>query len=180
MGKDFCTKLPQYYYCSVPKNQSRDWYFEIGIIPIPGFWKNRDFASPIKIALIIFRTDIWQMKSLCFFFQVLELIGNPISQLPDEIFMKSNLVNLQEIVLSQCQVNVIERHAFKSLSNLMKLDLNHNQLSMVPSLAFHDITQLRELSLSFNPIEKVSLSLKWSYLPSFSAVFLNTCLYPWL
>ena len=118
-------------------------------------------------------------KSLLFF-QVLELIGNPISQLPDEIFMQTNLVNLQEIVLSQCQVNVIERHAFKSLSNLMKLDLNHNQLSMVPSLAFHDITQLRELSLSFNPIEKVSLSLKWSSLPSFSAVFLNTCLYPWL
>ena len=98
------------------------------------------------------------MKNLRFFFQVLELIGNPISQLPDEIFMQTNLVNLQEIVLSQCQVNVIERHAFKSLSNLMKLDLNHNQLSMVPSLAFHDITQLRELSLSFNPIEKVSQS----------------------
>ena len=112
------------------------------------------------------------------FFQVLELIGNPISQLPDEIFMQTNLVNLQEIVLSQCQVNVIERHAFKSLSNLMKLDLNHNQLSMVPSLAFHDITQLRELSLSFNPIEKVSLSLKWSHYPSFSAVFrIHVCIH---
>ena len=94
---------------------------------------------------------------IIFFLQVLELIGNPISQLKNEVFLHSNLLNLQEIVLSQCQVNLIERHAFKDLSNLVRLDLNHNQMTMVPSLSFHDIPRLRELSLSSNPISKVGV-----------------------
>ena len=46
-GNNILIKFAWFYYCSVPKNQSRDWYFLIGIIPIPGLWINRDFASPL-------------------------------------------------------------------------------------------------------------------------------------
>ena len=72
------------------------------------------------------RTKKWQLpynlkltySTLLLSLQVLELIGNPISQLGDEVFFYHNFMNLQEIILSQCQINVIERHAFKELNNL--------------------------------------------------------------
>ena len=56
-GNNILIKFAWFYYCSVPKNQSRDWYFLIGIIPIPGLWINRDFASPSKKPQNWFKTS---------------------------------------------------------------------------------------------------------------------------
>jgi hypothetical protein len=88
-------------------------------------------------------------------FQVLEIHGNPISLLQDDVFIHCNLLNLQEIVISHCQLHTVERYAFRDLINMVKLDLDNNQLTSVPSSSFPFITDLRELKLAFNTLQRL-------------------------
>lgn len=82
--------------------------------------------------------------------QVLDFPGNPIGTIDGDLFLQKNLLNLQEIVLSNCNVSIVQQHAFRGLSNLDKLDLRHNRLTEVPSWSFASVPQLRELQLSGN------------------------------
>ncbi len=75
--------------------------------------------------------------------------------LQDDVFIHTNLLNLQEITVAQCQLHTVDRHAFRDLINLVKLDLAKNQLIVVPSHAFAFATGLRELRLTGNPIRKL-------------------------
>ncbi|XP_017769423.1 PREDICTED: leucine-rich repeat-containing protein 24-like [Nicrophorus vespilloides] len=84
--------------------------------------------------------------------QVLEFAGNNLRHLPDEKFSKMELINLQRIYLSRCQITTIDEHTFKGLTNLVELDLSENGLEIVPSAAFSDCLSLMRLSLSANPI----------------------------
>ncbi|XP_068140585.1 uncharacterized protein kek3 isoform X1 [Drosophila tropicalis] len=87
--------------------------------------------------------------------QLLDLSGNDIQSIPDDIFAEAELLNLQKVYMAKCHLRLIERHAFRKLINLVELDLSHNQLLAIPSLALYHVSELRELRLSGNPILRV-------------------------
>ncbi|XP_001993356.2 uncharacterized protein LOC6567172 [Drosophila grimshawi] len=87
--------------------------------------------------------------------QLLDLSGNDIQTIPDDIFAAAQLLNLQKVYLARCRLRFIERHAFRKLINLVELDLSHNQLAAIPSLALYHVSELRELRLTGNPITRV-------------------------
>ena len=75
--------------------------------------------------------------------QVLDFSGNQLTILPNDLFVKNHLVNLQEVALAHCNINRIQKFALRSLTNLVKLDLSHNNLKFIPGYAFSLITELR-------------------------------------
>lgn len=87
--------------------------------------------------------------------QVLDLSGNNLHSLPNNVFYDNGLVNLQKIFLRESSIGQIDDEAFKGLTNLVELDLSTNMLTSVPSTALFHITSLRELILHGNPLAKV-------------------------
>ena len=75
--------------------------------------------------------------------QVLDFPGNQLTILSNNLFLKNNLVNLQELSLPHCNINRIQKFALKSLTNLVKLDLSNNNLKFVPGYAFFLVSELR-------------------------------------
>ena len=75
--------------------------------------------------------------------QVLDFTGNQLTVLPNDVFMKNRLVNLQEVALPQCNINRIQKFALRSLTNLVKLDLSQNNLKFIPGYAFSLVIELR-------------------------------------
>jgi Leucine-rich repeat (LRR) protein len=86
---------------------------------------------------------------------VLNLSGNNLSQLKNQIFVSGQLENLQKIILAACSIAIVEEKAFAGLLNLVELDLADNQLAAIPSPAFHFTASLMALSLAGNPIVAV-------------------------
>lgn len=106
--------------------------------------------------------------------QVLEFSGNNIHILHSETFLKLDLINLQKIYLSRCQIKAIENRTFKGLTNLIELDLSGNLLENVPSEAFLDCPSLMRLTLSDNPI-KTLRKAAFNHLSSLSTLELSNC-----
>ena len=50
---------------------------------------------------------------MIYLLQVLDFPRNPIEVLENDIFMKRNLLNLQAITLTSCEINAIQLHAFR-------------------------------------------------------------------
>lgn len=87
--------------------------------------------------------------------QVLDMTGNQLHHLPREMFINSDLMNLQKLFLKSCHLKKVEDNAFLGLSNLVDLDLSYNYLTVVPTNALNDIPSLRELYLADNPITQI-------------------------
>jgi len=90
--------------------------------------------------------------NMLFSLKVLNFAGNRLGVLSDGLFMSANLPNLQEIVVSDCDVRDVRQFAFAGLSNLVALDLSNNDLKQVPSNALKEAPHLRQLRLSGNPL----------------------------
>ena len=75
--------------------------------------------------------------------QVLDFTGNQLTVLPNDVFMKNHLVNLQAVSLPQCNINRIQKFALRSLTNLVKLDLSQNNLKFIPGYTFSPVSELR-------------------------------------
>lgn len=87
--------------------------------------------------------------------QILDLTRNDIEKISNDVFNRANLLNLQKLFLTKCNLKAIERFAFRKLINLVELDLSDNLLNMIPSNAFESTPELRELKLVGNPIQRI-------------------------
>ncbi|XP_057375481.1 uncharacterized protein LOC130696423 [Daphnia carinata] len=88
--------------------------------------------------------------------QVLDLSGNPLSQLVANEFRRLGLTHLQRVILQRCALRHIDGTAFAGLTNLIELDLSHNVLSSIPTQAFQHFPELRELKLNGNPLIRLA------------------------
>lgn len=89
---------------------------------------------------------------------VLKFDNNSLNYLPNRVFQEHNLVNLQHLFLSNCQIRSIAESAFSQLSHLIELDLSYNQLNYFPSLALQHCSKLKRIQLSGNPIKQIKES----------------------
>jgi netrin-G1 ligand len=87
---------------------------------------------------------------------VLDLSGNPLSQLAANEFRQLGLTHLQRVILQRCALRHIDGTAFYGLTNLVELDLSHNVLSSIPTQAFQFFPELRELKLNGNPLLRLA------------------------
>ncbi|XP_018311383.1 leucine-rich repeat-containing protein 4B [Mycetomoellerius zeteki] len=87
--------------------------------------------------------------------QVLDMSGNNICHLPNNIFIHVRLTNLQRLYLRECRIDRIDSEALAGLTNLVELDLSSNMLAVVPSLSFTDTPFLRDLVLAYNPLKRI-------------------------
>ncbi|XP_055388364.1 uncharacterized protein LOC129616886 [Condylostylus longicornis] len=106
--------------------------------------------------------------------QILDLSGNLIIHIRNDIFANLELLNLQKLIISKCRLKFIERYAFRELNNLVELDLSYNRLSLIPSHTFNFIPELREIRLSGNPISKI-INDAFSRIPKLTRIELSYC-----
>lgn len=85
--------------------------------------------------------------------QVLDISENRIKTLPENIFAKVHLTNLQRLYLRDCRIDHINENALLGLTNLVELDLSGNELKAVPSQSLAKAPFLRDLVLAGNPLE---------------------------
>lgn len=75
-------------------------------------------------------------------------------------FIDSNafkeLVELEELYLSDNEIKVMEESSFENLKNLVSLYLNGNFLTQIPPYIFKNLKSLRNISLETNSIEELS------------------------
>ncbi|XP_063912370.1 leucine-rich repeat-containing protein 24-like [Zophobas morio] len=106
--------------------------------------------------------------------QVLDFSGNFMSNLADELFSNKQLINLQRIYLSNCQIKIINEKTFKGLTNLVELDLSRNLLETVPTSSFMDCPSLMRLTLSSNPLTVLE-RLAFNHLSFLNTLELDNC-----
>ncbi|CAL4067123.1 unnamed protein product, partial [Meganyctiphanes norvegica] len=106
--------------------------------------------------------------------QVLDLSNNDIKVMPSNIFVDQQIINLQKIFLSNCNLKNVEPDAFSELRNLVELDLSENQLRRVPGLAFSHTPELRELDLHGNPLEHIQ-QIAFHHLTSLKKLDISYC-----
>ncbi|KAF7280572.1 hypothetical protein GWI33_005731 [Rhynchophorus ferrugineus] len=106
--------------------------------------------------------------------QVLDFSDNRLGKLGKELFHKKQLVNLQRLYLSRCQIKAIHKDTFKGLTNLVEMDLSHNFLESVPTGAFMNCPSLMKLTLGSNPIATVK-KLAFNHLSYLNTLELNGC-----
>ena len=106
--------------------------------------------------------------------QVLDLRGNNIRVLRNDIFVKMAITNLQKLYCSYCQISEVEPQAFRRLTNLVELDLSENQLREVPTESWRNTRALMRLNLSGNPI-KLIRSGAFTYLKFVTNLALSHC-----
>ncbi|CAH0559946.1 unnamed protein product [Brassicogethes aeneus] len=106
--------------------------------------------------------------------QVLEFSGNRLPELPAEFLLKVQLVNLQRIFLSNCNIRAIHEEAFKGLANLVELDLSNNFIERVPTEAFKFCPALMRLTLNYNPIHALQ-KFSFNYLTYLNTLELSNC-----
>lgn len=106
--------------------------------------------------------------------QVLDFSGNFLSNLRSELFSNKQLINLQRIYLSNCQIKIINEKTFKGLTNLVELDLSENFLETVPTSSFIDCPSLMRLTLSSNPLTSLK-RLAFNHLSFLNTLDLDKC-----
>ena len=87
--------------------------------------------------------------------QVLDLRGNSLRSLRDNIFVKMGITNLQRIYFPDCQISEVEPKSFSRLTNLVELDLSNNQIREIPSEAWRFTEALMRLHLAGNPVRLI-------------------------
>ncbi|BES94321.1 unnamed protein product [Nesidiocoris tenuis] len=106
--------------------------------------------------------------------QVLDISGNNLQILGNEVFFRTGLTNLQRLYLRSCRLGHIDDRALTGLTNLVELDLANNLLTSVPSGMFKDVPFLRDLILAKNPIQKIE-SHAFMTLPGLVKLDLSNC-----
>ena len=86
---------------------------------------------------------------------MLDLRGNNIRVLHNNVFLQLGITNLQRIYCPYCGIVEIEARAFYRLTNLVELDLSENAMREVPSEAWKHTKALMRLNLSGNPIKLI-------------------------
>ncbi|CAG5102016.1 Similar to Pxn: Peroxidasin (Drosophila melanogaster) [Cotesia congregata] len=84
--------------------------------------------------------------------QVLDLSGNNIPELQDQIFKRNGLVNLQKVFLRNAGIHEIHADAFKDMGILIEVDLSDNHVASLEINTFNGNERLRVLILTGNPL----------------------------
>ncbi|KAG5318637.1 LRC24 protein, partial [Pseudoatta argentina] len=84
--------------------------------------------------------------------QVLDLSGNKIPALKEEIFKLAGLVNLQRVFLRNAGIYSIHSNSFKDMRILIEIDLSDNHVTVLEPDTFLGNERLRILILSGNPL----------------------------
>ncbi|XP_058810829.1 leucine-rich repeat-containing protein 24-like [Phymastichus coffea] len=84
--------------------------------------------------------------------QVLDLSGNQIPALQQQIFKHAGLVNLQKVFLRNAGIHQIHADAFRDMRILVEVDLSDNHVASLDAQTFAGNERLRLLVLSGNPI----------------------------
>ncbi|QQP38976.1 Uncharacterized protein FKW44_019716, partial [Caligus rogercresseyi] len=87
--------------------------------------------------------------------QVLNIRGNALKLLEDNIFLQLGITNLQRLYCSYCSISEVQPRAFRRLTNLIELDLSENALKEIPTQSWKYTKALMKLSLSGNPIKLI-------------------------
>lgn len=106
--------------------------------------------------------------------QVLDVRGNNLRVLTNDIYVKMGITNLQRFYCSYCQISEVEPQAFRRLTNLVDLDLSENQMREVPTESWKNTKALMRLNLSGNPI-KLIRSGAFSHLKFVTNLALSHC-----
>jgi Leucine-rich repeat (LRR) protein len=106
--------------------------------------------------------------------QVIDVRGNSIPNLMDDIFVDLGITNLQKIFVQYCKIRTVEPKAFRKLTNLVELDLGENLIQEVPSEAWKHTKALMRLNLSGNPIKHIK-SHSFRKLPFLLTLELSHC-----
>lgn len=86
----------------------------------------------------------------------IDLTGQHLKQLIQNVFYDSNLINLEYITLENCSLNKIDKTAFKSLSVLIHLNLALNQLQELETDIFEDNKSLKYINLTRNNLQVIN------------------------
>lgn len=93
-----------------------------------------------------------QIPNLAADIQVLDLHGNPLKKLEEDVFANIELLNLQRLNLSSTSLQSLHPNAFRELRILIELDLSQNELLQLSPDTFKGADRLRLLILNDNPL----------------------------
>jgi hypothetical protein len=120
-------------------------------------FKNNYFSSSIRDIKIL-NSNIVYLNESFFLFKLLkyteqiEFINCDIEEIQDDIFENYDFIsrNLKILVLSNNNIQKINRKTFYGLKNLILLDLDNNPIDFIEKNAFESLTALETLSLNNN------------------------------
>ena len=97
--------------------------------------------------------DISVLRKIPSYVRKIEIVDSSIAHLPPMAF--SRFENLTELVLRNCTLRDVDRHAFVGLGNLVKLTLRKNRFTIVKNSWFSDTRNLVRLDLSDNYLTEI-------------------------
>lgn len=84
--------------------------------------------------------------------QYLDLSGNRITRLVDDVFNHANLKNLHKLSLRECGIETIQTGAFNNLKIVIEIDLSSNNIRTLHPGTFFETEKLRVLMLDHNKL----------------------------
>ncbi|XP_046826138.1 uncharacterized protein LOC124427343 isoform X2 [Vespa crabro] len=84
--------------------------------------------------------------------QSLDLTGNRIPHLIEDIFKLNNLVNLHKLVLRECGIETVHPKSFRALKIIIEIDLSANNIRTLHPGTFVETLRLRVLLLNQNKL----------------------------
>ena len=104
----------------------------------------------------IIYVGIISTKWLYFYFQVLNLDGNFIKELPKDSFSSVGLKHLQKISMKNCKIQRIDENAFSELKIMTEINLDFNNISRLGAKMFDGNDRLQKITLSENQINSLA------------------------
>lgn len=115
--------------------------------------KNADCRKNASVVLNQIPTNLSsQIRSIDF-------TDQEIFHLQKAVFLRANLADLQKIKLFNCNLNEVDKYAFKNMTLLIELDLSKNSITSLHPETFRTNQRLRILYLNNNEIDKLEDNL---------------------
>lgn len=89
--------------------------------------------------------------------QKLDLNGQPLEGLKEDAFVNVGLVNLEIIVLENCNIRHLSENAFRKIITLRSVTLARNKLNHVNTATFSDNNKINYINLSDNKLKTIDL-----------------------
>lgn len=106
--------------------------------------------------------------------QCLQLNNNPITELRKNEFLDYNLINLQKVYLSNCNISTLHPDAFRELVLVIELDLSNNKIHTLLPGTFAGNIRIRKLWLNNNPLKSL-LDYNFPSIPHLRLLDLSNC-----
>lgn len=87
--------------------------------------------------------------------QHLDLTGNEIHHLRENVFTSVKLENLQKLTMRLCQLKSVSQGAFNGLRIIIEIDLSQNRIRQLHRGTFNETERLRVILLNQNHLQKL-------------------------